>query len=255
MKFLILILIPFTLFAQMIKVESIELGQLSKSAIAHLNEISQKDLELKDIFSKLNLNYKKISNESKGNILEAAITNKLLLNSQIKTGITNITTTTIKKTQEKLKDNSDILTTFSKEIMNRIIDDYLPYFEGGFLNRYESFSRTNEVELKKYLSLKSKLKFTSTWIHTFINSSAEDFNILCSEIIKEALKLSIDESYYFGTFTKTNASNQISFLLTQEVKEVKPSPSSQTLKSAINGIEDNILEGASTEIDKLKTAN
>lgn len=252
MKVLLLTLIPFTIFAQMIKTESIDLGPLSKRAIKHLNEINLKDEELKETFKKLNDNFKKLDNSSKGDLLEIAITNKLLLNSQVKTGITNLTTSIIKKAQEKLKDNSDILTDFSKEVISKIIDDYLPYFEGGFLNRYESFSRNNQKELNKYLSLKSKLKFTSKWIHIFLNSSGEDFNQLCSNVIKEAFELSIDESYYIGSFTKIEPSNTSSFSLTQIQKDPPKKSSEQTLKSAVKGIDEDLLEAASEEIDKLK---
>lgn len=250
---ILLIFISFSGFAQKITSKGIDLKVLSKLAINHLNEIPPNNNNLEEKVQKLNLNFKMIDQLSRSEIFEIAITNKLLLNSQLDNEIKTLTTSLIKQTQEKLKTNETILTNFSKELMNRVIDDYLEYFEEGFINRYQSFSRNNPQEVKKYRQLKSKLKLTSSWIHRFLDLNAKDFNTLCTLVIMEAIDLSIDESYYLGQFTRQSPSNIETFELVSKIIVKDPPKSPETLKSAVDKVDDNILESASEEIDSLNT--
>lgn len=240
-------------FAQTLSPQGIDLKPISKLAINHLNEIPINTKNLSAKIKKLNDSFKLVDQSTRSEILEIAITNKLLLNSQIESGIKNLTTSLIKQAQDKLKTNSTILTNFSKEVISMILDDYLEYFQEGFLNRYQSFSRNDPKEVRKFRQLKSKLKLTSSWVHSFIDLNAKDFNILCSKVIIEAIDLSIDESYYLGKFTKQKPTDTAAFEFIIKKSDPQPPKKVETLKGAVDTIDNDILESASEQIDTLKT--
>lgn len=253
MIFIFTIILSIKCYAQVLKPIDIDLKPISKLAVSHLNEIPLNTEDLKNQIERLNKNFKLVDQATRSEILEIAITNKLLLNSHIKSGVKNLTTSLIKQAQEKLKKNSTILTSFSKEVMNKIIDDYLEYFQEGFLNRYQSFSRNDPKEVRKYRQLKSKLKLTSSWIHSFIDLNAKEFNTLCSKIIIEALELSVDESYYLGQFTKQISVDSASFELVIKKTDTTVPVKNETLKGAVETIDSDLLESASQEIDSIQT--
>lgn len=253
MIYYLLAIFSFCTLCQNFEAESIDLQPLSKLALSHVNEVQHNTKSIKDKIEKLNISFKTINTKAQSQILETSLINKILLNSQIESVVKNLTTSLIKQVQVKLKKNTTILTGFSKEIMNKILDDYLEYFEEGFLNRYEGFSRNNSKEVKKYRELKSKLKFTSSWVHAFIDLNVKEFNQLCSKIIAEAIELSIDEAYYLGQFTLQKTSKVAAFKVLESQKNQKQTPKKQTLKGAIKGLEEDILENASGAIDSLES--
>ena len=132
-----------------------------------------------------------------------------------------------------------------------IIDDYRPYFEAGFLNRYQSFSRNNAKEVKKYRELLAKLKLTSHWLHLYLNKSAVEFNKMVSDIIFESFELSKDTAYYYANFTKQDETKTLVFSINLKKKEKAFPKKEDNLKDAVKDIEDNVLEKASEEIDSL----
>jgi len=253
MKYLLTIFYSSIVLSQSISPINQKLQNLSLLAVEHLNELTNEsnNNEIKANIDSLNSDLLNISPDLQSKILENSLFNKILSNSVTQKKALNVSTNLIKKIEQKLKDQPDIYTDLSKKIISMIIDDYRPYFEAGFLNRYQSFSRNNAKEVKKYRELLAKLKLTSHWLHLYLNKSAVEFNKMVSDIIFESFELSKDTAYYYANFTKQDETKTLVFSINLKKKEKAFPKKEDNLKDAVKDIEDNVLEKASEEIDSL----
>ena len=253
MKYLFIIFYSSIVFSQSISATNQKLQSLTLLSIEHLNELINEDNtdEIKASIDSVNSELLSISPDLQAEILENSLLNKILNNSITRKKALNVSTNLIKKVESKLKDQPDIYTDLSKRIISMIIDDYKPYYEAGFLNRYQSFSRNNSSEVKKYRELLAKLKLTSHWLHLYLNKSAVEFNKMVTDIIFESFELSKDTAYYYANFTSQDETKTLVFNINIEKKVEAPVKKEDNLKDAVKDIDDNVLEKASEEIDSL----
>ncbi|MCT4643273.1 MAG: hypothetical protein N4A33_13360 [Bacteriovoracaceae bacterium] len=212
-----------------------------------------------DILEQINKNLSTFSLKNTNDILEDSIYTKILENTVFGNESSRVSSIFIKKVEEKLKSNKLSYSSFSKQIIESIIADYKPFFEEGFINRYESYNRNNKNEVIKYKKIRMLTKYTSTTLTQFLASTAQDFNKKITKLCLETLKLINTKSYFLKnhSFYSLEIKQKQVFIFKKPKKEDKKiiQEKKDTLLDAIKSIDKNESEKMSEKIDQIIPKN